>query len=529
MARLYDVGLLSSGAFITTNTMVVRSPYHSDVAYASRGSNNYLPEPVISVSGEASLDNLPFLENADVKLYCCAVPSGQPGPVNPTGLFDHFTGTEVGNTFVKENNFHSIITTVQNDLGVPTGSAGFVSGNAYYDVYGCHFVTLYNSLGVPSKYYHGNMFTIPDVLTQSPYVRLSTDVPDLVVSVSSVGESVNDNPLQIFTFNFTEGAVNAVPPLLDNPNDFGGGYPFPASSGYMRISCSGVENRLWYKPVYSAATLPSTTISYGYVEPSGTSLSFRVPKFQDADNSDNNDTGQYQSYIFKFEHINSAGVVSPAVGVGYDQLSLKKLHESAVASSDNIRIPDPELWNGPTPVVVKDKTNRHRLSLGIQDVDLQSVKYKKSGSYVSKLYASEEPIYAVSIDSTEQIPLLGSLQPWDFIKYYIQFGSAKSDEWSRISTKSRTTEIDGDQKPVPNLVILDTHMLDSEKDSLTNSNNILFMEQQKPVYNFRIKIEIDTSSSSSAGAWSPSVYDYKVRVLNRSILTSSNVERYLFT
>ena len=193
-------------------------------------------------------------------------------------------------------------------------------------------------------------------------------------------------------------------------------------------------------------------------------------------------------------------------------------------------MPPPSEWDGPIDVQVKGCTYRKRLAIGLQDIDLQSIKYKNTGQYLSNLYASEEPMYAVSLDATEQFPRAGTLQPWDFIKYYIQFGSVKSDEWVRLSPKSRTNEIDDEAKLVPHTIILDTQMAGGDKDSLNNPGDFVFVDFAKPTYNFRIRIDLDTTKSlETVGTWSPFVYDYKVQILGRSILTADNVERYLFT
>jgi hypothetical protein len=402
------------------------------------------------------------------------------------------------------------------------GNRSPVSGNCDYDVYGVHVVTI-----------NGNLFASPTIMNVSG-VRTSAPVPRKEdfhnIKVEDAGLIISNRNMQKVTFRFMQ------PYNFHNTSQFGAGYPSIAASGLIRISCSGTHptERTWYESNGTS----SDNEWHDYIALTSNSGVWTLPKYVRSQTTMDNSSSvipaaDYQGYKFYVNFVNSSGVISPYSTVSFTSENMKKYHIGSILDADTAsrstdKFKEHSVLN---PVNVEGITHRKRLGIGIHDIDIQSIKYKKEGVYISERFGNETPIYAVSMSASEQFPGIQSLsfKKWDFIKHYIQFGNSDSEEWHRISPTQRKNEIDEVGNNVPSVIILDA-LIDQGK-TVTKSDTygyISHVNLNKSIYNFRMKIEINTNASDNAGNWSPYIYDYKVTVLDRNVLRSSLSENYLF-
>lgn len=533
MARIRFYGVQSEGPLITSTGFTIITPTHAGgyFVHAFKGT----PEPVITVSGASDLTSVyaqydPDLDKPDATLYACAVPSGSTGPSTVGELVSSYVSYQFGGmrTFLRLSDTVSLITSTQATPGSATSTRNALSGNAVYNVY-CGYAISILSRGTRKIVTFGDLHSQTLYRTYAPYPHANAEDPDFTVSIADIGEMVSGFGLQQFTFSFkdAEDIYNFDELSRYNYTVYPGPTGTCANSGFVQMTCYGVNSGVYWRPTFVGGTaeLVSGWMDNGghaYLMPNSGSITWSVPKFFD------NGAKAYERYKFGIKYINSSGTLSPPLDIEYNEDSLKSIHNKEVSDAVGEKLSDEKLWQGPIPINVKPLTHRKRLAIGVQDIDLQSIEYKDRGSHISKMYGSEEPIYAVSLDVTEQMPQAGDAPAWDFVKYYVQFGSVESDEWIRISPKSRVNEVDDEGNYVPNILILDSQMTDNDKQSLTDFSTVKFVDHKKAVYTLRVKTEINTINSPSRGLWSPFVYDYKIMVVNRSVLSSANVERYLF-
>lgn len=479
--------------------------------YNSDGSSP--PRPAILVSGSipSGLANLQLPDVVAV-LYACALPEGTAAPTDSTDLLANYTNSI--NTYTTPTNVTKTGQVVVANMGVihdvqaTPGSVSSgklpISGNTNYDVYATWVARVKGGTTLGSKLISSStMITIPSVRTYAPIPNVTTDIDSTITNEADMIASV---PIETFEFTFT-------PPIkyFSNLEEFTSSSPTPANFGYGRITCSGDSAQAFYPVIWDGTT--SSSPIYDYISGVHTTSRWKVPKFVSG-------TANYDGYTFTATYINASGVESTPTSIRYTPDMLRTLGQSSINENSKGE------WSLRDASLIRVGDHRRRLAIGISDIDLESIKYKTKGSFISKPYACDFPLYAVSIEATEQIPRndVSALTPWDFIKYYLQFGNVEDSPWIRISPRERSYETDGSAQ-VPSVIILDTLMNETDTTSLSNTK---FVSINKPVYNFRVRIDMDVSSAASRQLWSPIVYDYKVLVLGRDLLSTGSVERYLF-
>jgi hypothetical protein len=283
------------------------------------------------------------------------------------------------------------------------------------------------------------------------------------------------------------------------------------------MTCSGVISGVYFPTLYTGTNESiDPIIQYGTPD---CSIVWKVPKFINEN--------QYADYRCSIEYINSSGVLSTPLVISFLSNALKDMYARTPATGFDQQVGDENII-GPYPVSIRGNTARYRRAIGVRDIDLGIVQYDEKGSSISKIYTTEKPIYALTMTVNENTSIEDVKQPWDVIKYYIQFIDNASSDWIRISPKPRTSELDEKGMNVPNILILDSDLLASDKNVSDTYSQIKFIDIGKEQYNFRIKIDIDTTISSARGIWTPCVYDYNVQVIDRSALLVTNLERYIF-
>jgi len=149
--------------------------------------------------------------------------------------------------------------------------------------------------------------------------------------------------------------------------------------------------------------------------------------------------------------------------------------------------------------------NRTRIGIGISDISIKENTYVKQGIYVSKQYPLDFNMYTFSLRVNETIPDYSNLNPYDMVKYYVEFNSNK---WEAISPINRKDEYFNGSL-VPKIFIFDKtpdeDISDQVKYIIYNSN----------VNAFRLKIIFDLSSVIESKFIPPEIRDYKCIIYDK--------------
>lgn len=474
-------------------------------------------KPFINVYGSGILTELvtqaDLVEGADIRLIACAVPSGVVGPTNVLDFISGYAAKITSNSitfssepsnlphviYPKDSRCYITDSSIKGLNNTPIFSP--ISGNAYYDLYSTHVVVVGNKEIIG----YGSLVSSSGILTRAPHPNTS----DFDHQIVDKGESITGFELQDFEFKF-----NNVIDVFYNTNLYPGPVPLLSASGMIQMSCSGVSSGYYFPEHYNGSNASLNPI-YRYCS-LGEKLEWSVPKMN---------ASNYAAYDFRINYIDLSGNLTGPLNVKYASADLKEFHEGAV----ELTTINNNVFNNSNLdyITIEEETGRSRLSVGIADIDLISTQYHEKGVYVSSIYTSEKPIYAVSLDVNESIKNVPGYRSWDIVKYYIQFDLSENGLWYRISPKPRLNELDGDNKNVPSIYILDSNLFTEDK-VLDIYNTISFVQLDKEQYNFRIKIEMDTNIAGSRGLWTPRIFDYRVSVIDRAALLYSNIERYLF-
>lgn len=483
------------------------------------GEQDLTPRPAITVYSSGILTDFEALvgqyPNASLKLYACAVPTGVVGPTGVINLISGYIGVTPTMVQVSDSAYPSgsICTITKASIPSPTGvNMVSISGNMHYDLYSTHVITakIYNKTQIVG---YGDLVSLSGVITRSPF-------PDIIrtddigkVNVDDSGETTTTGDLHLTKFSFTFGK-NLY--LFGNSGSFGGGYPGYAANGSIQMTCSGNASGMFFPGVYDG-TNDNVAPIYQYCNCGGT-ISWLVPKM-------NKDA--FSDYTFGINYINSSGNVTGPLSIYYDSVSLFNMNSSTFVKSGDGTAPKDDDISEPDYIMVDEENGRSRMAVGVNDIDLVVVQYNEKGTYVSAPFTSEKPIYAISMETNESALGFAGYKTNDMVKYYIQFSLTDNGEWYPISPKPRLNEIDSNNKWIPNIYILDTNLFEEDK-VIDLYNQVSFVNLNKELYNFRIKIEMDTISTGARGQFTPQVFDYRVSVIDRAALASSNFERYLF-
>lgn len=490
-------------------------------------ANDPTPRPAISVYCSGILSDFEAVSSSlprgDIMVLAAAIPAGDTGPANTLELLSGYVmqkKSSVTLPCVKVNDSptypsHSITQIVTSSKCV-NDRPFFVtiSGNAYYDVYAAHVLTSSDGQMLSIAGY-SSMQVISGVLTRAPYPNPKDDLNN---PIEDHGETVPGNVLTTFKFIY-----EPKHPLLANSGIFETGQPASnlAGSGMIQMSCSGVSSGYFFPALYNG-TNESATPVYQYCN-FGETLTWKVPKISGVLNTQS----VYSAYDFRINYIDLSGNLSGSSLVRYSSKDLMDWDKSPVSLGTNWNPDTKGGSEGPYFVEIGEDNGRSRMATGLRDIDLVVVQYNEKGTYVSTPYTSEKPIYALSIEANESnVPITG-FKIWDTVKWYIQFEINDNGKWYRISPKPRVNELDSAGKNVPNIYVLDTNLF-AEDRVMDLYNTVAFVNLNKEQYNFRIKVEMDTNVTGSRGRWTPQIFDYRVSVIDREALVSSNFERYLF-
>lgn len=455
------------------------------------------------------------LKNGDIRVAACAVPTGA---VQPTSALNMITGymlssdnkmptmnPTITSTYTAWN------TTQINQACMANNTFIHFSGNSVYNIYATHVLSNVTRQGSMSVLGYGNLVSGVQIRSSA----LSPAANDVTPIIQDTGETlVNGVPLLTFDFPYY-----TPPSMFDNPTSFGGGYPELAASGMIKMTCISNITKLYYPSIYNGSNSSTNPIPQ-YLKPSGF-ISWKVPKFQ-------SDNKTYNDYSFAISYINSSGIVTGPTTIDFTSASLQALNTGSLtlgSSTGGLTLGDNLL--GPNSITIDGNTGRYRVSIGVNDLNLITVQYNQVGTFVSTPYTNTDPIYAISLKTSESVKSVQGLNVWDIVKYYIQFNVTDNGQWYPISPKPRVNEVDASGKLVPNIYILDTNLLGQDTVS-SLYNQVGFLTIGKEQYSFRIKITMDTSKSGTQGAWTPKIFDYRASVINRSAMLTANFNQYLF-
>lgn len=483
--------IISSGILrCTTDFLTIKDPYHIN------------KNPIVTVysSGDFSnfTDTMTSL-NAVIKTVACALPTGSITPTTASGFLGSYYTTNNSLDYKEIGYLNGTLTQITKDInGTP------LSGNCYYNIYSTNILLLPEKNKILG---FGDLVSSVAYLTRSPYPFFGDVNGSLTVSIEDNGELAGDKTLVNFKFDVGNELYNFA-----NTDNFGVGYPSIAESGLLRITCSGIASGVYFPFIYNGSN-ESVNPLYQYMGAIPSGVYFKVPKLLL--------NNEYADYSFNIEYINSSGLLTGPTTVNYTSETMKNFftkkytgNESVVKSEDSSK----EI------IDITGATNRSRLAIGISDIDLVSTQYNEKGVYISQVYTNEKPIYALNMEVNEEIQAFSRFNNWDIVKYYIQL--AGDENWYRVSPKPRINELDESGLMVPSVFILDSLIENTNISDIYNT--IKFVPYDKPVYSFKVKIEMDTNITGMRGKWTPSIYDYKITVIDKDILTSSNYERYLF-
>lgn len=192
-------------------------------------------------------------------------------------------------------------------------------------------------------------------------------------------------------------------------------------------------------------------------------------------------------------------------------------------------------------------TGRQRLALDIGNIIPVQETYEKSGTMISYPFFSDDPLYAFTLESIEDLTFVEQLElngepPERFIRYFLQFSDG--GDWSRISPLQRINELWGGRSEtgdtrwgsdpevnttfVPKKIILDSFLSEEERDRDSKLNGIRFINLSFPVRQVRIKIEKDVSTLTDTvdgqGKYTPRILSYKINSIKRNILLQQALE-----
>lgn len=170
---------------------------------------------------------------------------------------------------------------------------------------------------------------------------------------------------------------------------------------------------------------------------------------------------------------------------------------------------DPGKMNRVDDLLIDPRTiDRRRLSIGIQDIAIRENSYKKKGIFVSNAYVTDFPLYIFYMKVKEYIPSYGGLNPYDLVKYFIEFNGKP---WQQISPINRSREVDSDGKSIPRMLVFD-------KDTGTTLEGTKFLDYEAPVISFRVKITFDLSQVEESNFVPPEIKDYDCIVFDKNQL-----------
>ena len=171
---------------------------------------------------------------------------------------------------------------------------------------------------------------------------------------------------------------------------------------------------------------------------------------------------------------------------GFTQLELKKIEEVPIRN---------------------DVSKKYRYSVGIEDIGINNEIYTKEGSYISRFYTIDNPIYTFNFNVKEMIPQIENLNPYDVIKYYVSF---HGKDWIRISPVNRDHEYDVDGVIIPKFIVLD----DINMGNI--STEILELKYDFAAYLFKMRIDFDMSTMDTGNFVSPAVDYFECNITDRN-------------
>jgi hypothetical protein len=281
-----------------------------------------------------------------------------------------------------------------------------------------------------------------------------------------------------------DGDSNYGSPPTDGPYSLNVSYKWPNG-----VFVPGFENTVYYG---------SGVISSG--------INIQLPYYDARDGFNN------VPAIYTFDIANvSAGTIKP----GSNPINITLDHSQLIDNTQYFKNLDEFVFSkaekdklkrvGEIPIS-KGIIDRKRLSIGINDIVVKDHTYTKQGTYVSIQYPLDFQAYTFSLRVKEMIPEYSNLNPYDLIKYYIEFNNSA---WQRISPIERGVEYENDIL-VPKMFIFD------KPSNEFVSQNIKFLNYGSLVTSFRVKITFDLSRINEAKFPPPEIRNYKCIIYDKS-------------
>jgi len=213
-----------------------------------------------------------------------------------------------------------------------------------------------------------------------------------------------------------------------------------------------------------------------------------------------------QDYTIKLRYKDQAGDYTK-----YIIFNTKNLSEtdSDLQTGENLDNLYSKQWVFHKPILIdEDISNKYRLSLDIFDMKNVSNKYAKSGTYYSKYYTMDSPIYSLFLITKDSFPKGIGM---DSIKYFIKFGE---QEKIQISPSNRDTEsiiIDGKETIIPKVMVID-------KIENTEANTLIKqITSEESIYSFQVIIIFDVNDYVDNNFFiPPSIDSYECHVTDRT-------------
>lgn len=272
-------------------------------------------------------------------------------------------------------------------------------------------------------------------------------------------------------------------------------YTYPDNSSPYNIDASGFESGWKY---YASGVMDS-------------GIYFQLPFYDQRDSWENIPA----TYTFRLNY-NSAGDVQPGstpldvvlnhAFIQNNFFSNLKSLAAAQPVKENLEL----VQNISIPA---DVISRRRLAIGIEDIKSVERVFKKNGVYVSNAYNLDFSIYTFSLHVEEFIPTYEGINPYDVVKYYVEFNNG---EWYRISPINRDDEME-ENTPVPKLFVFDS------PPQIQQGTLLKYIEPDGLINNFRIKIVMDLTSLDDSIFVPPEVGKYKCMIFDKQHVSTIEV------
>jgi len=196
----------------------------------------------------------------------------------------------------------------------------------------------------------------------------------------------------------------------------------------------------------------------------------------------NNNTVVTTDYFVTIKYYNQEGIATKHIKYNTDQM--RKFNDDFEAGDDFSQsektifkeISDDK---GGLFTIDPDISEKRRLSLDVSDIYLESNKYERTGTYTSKYYNIDVPLYSIFLKVDDHFPTNVDKSS---IKYYIQLGQLDPIQISPFNHEAEYIYTNNKREQITKLIVLD-------KLDLQGLVNISEVNITAPIYSFKVIIK----------------------------------------